>query len=97
MIFLGPDIEIMRKRERLLMRCDAQRLALADAVDQLHGPLKIADRAVEVVAYMRAHPLLSAAAVALLVVTKRRGWLGWVRRGFILWRTYRAFGGSVAA
>lgn len=92
----GQAFDIMRSRERLLMCCAAQRLDLAKTIDQLQGPISVADRAVDVVNYVRGHPLVAGAAVALVVVIRRRGWLGWLRRGFILWRAYRAFGGNSA-
>lgn len=87
-------IETMRERERLLARCGAQRAELTALVRRYDGPLKVADRAVAVVKYLRAHPLVLGAATALLVVIQRRGWWGWLRRGFVLWRAYRAFGSS---
>jgi hypothetical protein len=93
----GPAFDLRREREILLMRCDAQRLELAATIDQLQGPLKVADRAVEGINYLRSHPLVFGAALALLVVTGRRGWWGWLRRGFILWRAYRAFNNSITA
>jgi hypothetical protein len=93
----GQAFEIMRERERLLMRCDAQRLELAETIDQLQGPLKAADRAVEGINYLRAHPLVFGAVAALLVVVGTRGRWSWLRRGFILWRAYRAFGSSTTA
>ncbi len=87
-------IEIARKRERLLARCDAQRAELSSLAQQWEGPLKIADRAVAGINYLRHHPVILGAAVALLVVIQRRGWWGWVQRGFVLWRAYRALGKS---
>lgn len=93
----GQAFDIMRERERLLMRCDAQRLELTETIDQLQGPIKVADRAIEGINYLRDHPLVFGTALALLVVIRPRGWLGWLRRGFMLWRTYRAFRSSVTA
>ena len=87
-----PMIEIMRRRERLLARCDAQRAELTALAQRWEGPLKIADRAVAAIKYLRDHPLVLGAAVTLLVVVQRRGLWSWVRRGFMLWRTYRALG-----
>ena len=85
-------IEIVRQRERLLARCDAQRAELTALARRWQGPLKAADRAVAGLNYLRHHPLILGAAVALLAVIQRRGWWSWARRGFLLWRAYRALG-----
>ena len=85
-----PIIDIVVKRERLLARVAAQRDDLTMLAQQLEGPLKVADRVVAGVQYVRRHPVVLGAAVALLaVVERRRLWL-WARRGFVVWRTYRA-------
>ena len=93
----GHAFDIMRERERLLMRCDAQRLDLAEMIAQLQGPLKVVDRAIEGINYLRSHPLVFGAGLVLLMMIRPRGWLGWVRRGFVLWRAYRALHGSITA
>ena len=89
-----PMIEIMRRRERLLARCDAQRAELTTLAQRWEGPLKVADRVVAVINYLRGHPLVLGAAVTLLVVVQRRDLWSWVRRGFMLWRAYRTLGKS---
>jgi hypothetical protein len=85
----GRTFDILREREWLLMRCQAQRLELAQTIDQLQGPLTAVDRAIAGINYLRSHPLVLGAAVALLLVIRRRGWWGWLRRGYLLWRAYR--------
>ena len=89
-----PLLEIMRRRERLLARCDAQRVELTALARRWEGPLKVADRAVAGLNYLRNHPLVLGAAVALLAVIQRRGLWGWARRGFMLWRAYRTLSKS---
>jgi hypothetical protein len=86
-----PMIEIMRERERLLARCNAQRTELKLLVRQWEDPLAVADRAVAAINYLRQHPVVLGALVALLAVIQRRGLWGWAGRGFALWRAYRAF------
>ncbi len=85
-------IELMRERERLLAHCDAQRATLADLAQRLEGPLKIADRVVAGVNYLRKHPALVGVAVVMMVVVQQRGLWNWARRGFMLWRAYRTLG-----
>jgi len=87
----GQMIEVMRERERLLARCNAQRGEIAALVGQLEGPLAIADRAIAGINYLRQHPLILGVLVAVLAIVQRRGWWGWAQRGFVLWRAYRAF------
>ena len=87
-------LEIMREREHLLAQCNAQRVELAAIARQSAGAIKVADHVIGAIRFFRGHPLLLGVAVALLVVIQRRGLWQWVRRGFVLWRTYRAFGGS---
>lgn len=86
-----PMIEIMRERERLLARCNAQRTELKLLVRQWEDPLAAADRAVAGINYLRQHPVVLGALVALLAVIQRRGLWSWARRGFALWRAYHAF------
>lgn len=87
-------IDIMRKRERLLARCAAQRAELTAIARQWQGPLEIADRALAAVNYLRSHPVILGVLAALVVVIQRRGLWGWVRRGFVLWRAWRALGNA---
>ena len=89
-----PIIDLMLKRERLLALCDAQRDALATLTQPLEGPLQVADRALAGARYLRDRPLVLAAAVAGLAVVQRRGLWKWAKRGFVVWRAYRALGRS---
>lgn len=89
-----PLIDIMVRRERLLARCAAQRDDLAMLAQQLAGPLQVADRVVAGVHYLRRHPFVLGAAVALFAVVQRRNLWRWVGRGIVVWRTYRLLGKS---
>jgi len=90
MSMTGRMIEITLRREQLIANCQTQRAELSALAQELQGPLRVADRVVDGVRYLRAHPVLLAAGVAALVVVRRRGWWQWMRRGIVLWRTYRA-------
>ena len=87
-------LEVMRERERLLVRCHAQRTEIPALVRQLEGPIKVADSVVAGISYLRRHPVVLGVLVATLVIIRRRGWARWAQRGFMLWRAYRAFGSS---
>jgi len=84
-------IEVMRRRERLLARCNVQRGEIAALARQFEAPLAIADRVIAGIKYLHEHPVVLGVLVALLAIFKRRGWWGWAQRGFVLWRAYRAF------
>jgi hypothetical protein len=84
-------LEIMRERERLLAQCEMQRADLAIIARQSEGAIKVIDRVIGVANYFRRRPIVLGVAVAALAVIQRRGWWGWVRRTFLLWRSYRAF------
>ena len=85
--------KLVRRRELLLARCDAQRAQLALELAAWEVPLKLADGALSGVQFLRRHPLVLGV-LALLVATKRRGLWGWAQRGLTLWRTYCAWRGS---
>ena len=91
-----PMLELMRQRERLLARCEAQRIEIAALALRWEKPLSLADRAIAGINYLRGHPVVLGALVAVLAVVQRRGWWSWVRRGFVLWRSYIAFRDSDA-
>jgi hypothetical protein len=84
-------MDLMHERERLLARCDAQRDDLAALMPQFDTPFKFADRGIAGARYLREHPLVLGAVVALLAVLRRRGALKWSQRAFVAWRAYRAF------
>ena len=94
MNFHDREMRIVLERERLVARCASQRTECAALAQQFERPLRIADRVMGTIRYFRTHPALLGAAVALLVVVQRRGMWGWVRRGYALWRAYRAFGNA---
>jgi hypothetical protein len=89
-------IELMRQRERLLVRSAVQRAELMALAQRWERPLRIADRALECVGYLRRHALAAGALAGLLAITGRRGVWGWTQRGFVLWRGYLAFRKFVA-
>jgi hypothetical protein len=81
--------QIHARREHLLVTAAAQREELALLLEPWRAPLAVADRAVAVVAYVRAHPSIVLVAVAALVVLSPRRAFRWARRAFGVWRGYR--------
>lgn len=81
--------QLHRRRERLVLMAAAQRDAVARDFRPLQRPFAIADRGIDAVHYLRAHPGFVVAGVVVLVALRPRRALTWVSRGFAAWRTYR--------
>lgn len=82
-------IEIALRKGRLIARAEAQRAAIGQSVVQLRGPIEIADRGLAAARFLRAHPVLVAAAVAAVVALRGRGLLSLAGRAFSVWRLWR--------
>lgn len=93
-------MDIARERERLIAECAAQRADLAVGMARWRAPLAAADRVVAAARYARANPLWPMAVVAAaagLYVFRARGIVQLLKRGFTLWRAWRALQGAAAA
>lgn len=84
-------IEIARRKERLSARAQAQRASIASDFGALQGPIRLADRAVDIARFLRAHPLAVAIAAACVVVLRGRGLTGLAGRALTAWRLWRTF------
>ncbi len=83
--------DIVRRKQRLIARCAVQRAAIAGAFRELEGPIAIADRVLRIVRFFRSHPLLVGAAIAAIMVVRRRTSLvGLLARGVSAWRLWRS-------
>lgn len=91
MSHLDRMIELARRKERLIARTARERAAIGAAIRVWEKPLGLADRALSAARYLRAHPLVLAALLAVAVALRRRNLLAWAGRGFTLWRAWRAF------
>jgi len=89
-----PDLDdIVRRKERLIERSTMQRAAIADAFLELERPIAIADRVLTIVRFFRSHPVLVGAAIAAIMVARRRTSLvGLLARGVSVWRLWRTIG-----
>ena len=84
---------LAEQRARLAARAGVERESLAalaartdGAVHLASGALTIAGRLVE---KLRNQPLLAAAGVMLLIALRPRRALGWMVKGWSIWRSYR--------
>jgi hypothetical protein len=83
--------EITRRKERLIGRAAAQRAAMADAWHYWQQPAHVVDRGIAAARFLKSHPLLLGVGVAAAVVLGRRNLLGWISRGWVVWRALRSF------
>lgn len=90
-------IELHLKRGQLLERIATQRHTLTRQVLPVRVALDAADRAISVARdgtrFVRQHPAGVTVLVAATVVLKPRVVWRWLRRGFIVWRSWRALRG----
>lgn len=92
--------DIHHRRAQLVARAAAQRGEVAMIFQRLDMPLRLADRAISCVRFLKAHPLVpvavAAGIVAALAVSRHDSIPRTLKRVFIgaiaLWRTYRAYG-----
>ena len=82
-------IELIRRRERLLVRAEAQRAELAGIVQQWHVPIAVIDRTMVVVQTLKAHPVLLVAPLAALAAWRPRRLAAWAGRAWMVWRFWR--------
>jgi YqjK-like protein len=88
--------ELARRKELLTARAAAQRAAISRTLHEWRRPLGVADRVSRVVSFLRAHPLLSAAAVAALVAFPRGTLVSLTGRGIAVWRLWQTVAGFLA-
>lgn len=82
---MGRLQQLAARREMLLLRCEVQRAALAAATAPLRHPGR------RLLGSLRAHPVLVAGGVALLVALRPRRLRTWVARGWMAWQAWRAW------
>ena len=83
------EFALALKQQRLLLRSEALRNAVADQARVLEAPLEVADRARALSRWLYAQRAwIAVAAVAVVVVRPRRAWRA-ARWGWRLWRGAR--------
>lgn len=81
-------LEIARRKEHLLARAAAQRAAIAGAFHELRGPAAIVDHGVEVMRFVRAHPMLVTLAIGAMAAVGPRWMFALAGRGVAAWRIW---------
>ena len=89
-MFTDKLIEVARRKERLIARGEQQRIVISVACLRLQKPLGVLDRGIAIARYLKAHPLVLGAGVAVAAIVGRRNLLRWVGRGVFVWRALRS-------
>ena len=92
-MFDDRRIDVALRKERLLARCDDQRIVIAQAYRRWQAPMRIVDRGWAAARFLRAHPIVLAVGVAVAMVIGRRSLFTWIGRGVVAWRTWRSLAG----
>ena len=92
-MFRERTIDVVRRKERLLARCEEQRLVIAQTYWRWQKPARIIDRAWAVVSFLKLHPAALAVVVAAAMVLGRRHLFTWAGRGLVAWRAWRTLAG----
>ncbi|MEK6594440.1 MAG: YqjK family protein [Pseudomonadota bacterium] len=92
MSYTSRRIDIARHKEWLLGRIEQQRGVIAAAANAWERPAGIIDRGIGAVIYLKNHPLLLVFGVVVMAAVGRRNFVGWVGRGWVLWRGWRSLG-----
>jgi len=82
-------LEIIRRRERLLMRAATQREELAEIARHLHAPAAAIDHVNSAVQTLKAHPVLLVFPLAVLALWRPRRIAAWAGRAWMVWRFWR--------
>ncbi|MCC7079784.1 MAG: hypothetical protein IT530_03865 [Burkholderiales bacterium] len=80
---------VLVERERLRGRIEGQRHDLARYARSVEKPAALIDRVLQAGRFLYAHPAVTLAAGAAVLVLRGRTLLGWATRGFAFWRLVR--------
>ena len=80
-------IKLAERRATLVARSAHQRTEVARAMEYWRRPLALADKGLGVVRYFRnRRPALLAGVVVVAAIWRPKSVLGWIRRGWGVWR-----------
>ncbi|MGB4066288.1 MAG: YqjK-like family protein [Azonexus sp.] len=83
-------LELATRHGALKARIDEQRRVLAHHSVPLEAALAHGDAVLKGVDWLKHHPVAVGIAVSVAVIARPRRALRWARRGFFLWRGWRA-------
>lgn len=83
-------IKLAQRRTALVAQAAQQRAELAQVAATWRKPLALIDGGLRAVRYLRSQPLLVGGVILIAAIWRPRGMLGWIRRGWGMWRMVRA-------
>lgn len=80
--------ELSSNRQRLLEKIESQRMEVATIAQRWEKPLALVDTGVEVLRFLRNHPILASGGAAALLTWRRKGIFSMARKWWRLLRLY---------
>ena len=85
-------VTLAKKRQRLVEEAQMQRLAVANQLQAWHKPISMLDYAINMLRYIKQHPVLVASGgSALLTMFKPNALSLWLQRGLLAWQILSKF------
>ncbi len=79
-------VTLAKKRQRLVEEAQMQRVAVANQLQAWHKPISMLDYAINMLRYVKQHPVLVASGgSALLSMFKPNALSLWLQRGLLAW------------
>ena len=85
-------VTLAKKRQHLVEAAQKQRMAVSDQLHAWHKPISMIDYAINMLRYIKNHPVLVASGgSALLSMFKPNALSLWLQRGLLLWQILNKF------
>ncbi|CAN4270752.1 YqjK-like protein [Methylophilaceae bacterium] len=85
-------VTLAKKRQRLVEESQMQRVAVANQLQAWHKPISMLDYAINMLRYVKQHPVLVASGgSALLSMFKPNALSLWLQRGLLAWQILSKF------
>ncbi|MEY3243927.1 MAG: hypothetical protein RJB20_167 [Pseudomonadota bacterium] len=85
-------VTLAKKRQHLVEAAQKQRMAVSDQLHAWHKPISMIDYAINMLRYIKHHPVLVASGgSALLSMLKPNALSLWLQRGLLVWQILNKF------
>ena len=85
-------VTLAKKRQHLVEEAQKQRMAVSDQLHAWHKPISMIDYAINMLRYIKNHPVLVASGgSALLSMFKPNALSLWLQRGLLVWQILNKF------
>jgi hypothetical protein len=85
-------VTLAKKRQHLVEEAQKQRMAVSDQLHAWHKPISMIDYAINMLRYIKHHPVLVASGgSALLSILKPNALSLWLQRGLLVWQILNKF------